>query len=144
MRPVGHIITSTFYSIGVLGLTKSFLYFWISILVGVLVDIDHIFDFFLQRRKIILNKKELYKSFEDEPLKKAYIFFHSIEFLPVFWILISYFSTKQLATIIVLSMVQHIIVDIFTNPTRPTTYLFIYRFIKKFELRRLFKYPIER
>lgn len=107
--------------------------FFGSLIGGLLIDIDHLFDYFIHEG---VNFR-LYSFFEwcyKNKWKKLILFFHSIELVLVFWLCILYFHLGLLWIGIAIGMTQHLILDaIFNIQLNPMFYFFILRFRKGFE-----------
>ncbi len=139
MKLEHHIAVSVPVSLTILYFTKSYFYFFLSLTVGILLDIDHIYDYIKEEKRFDL-KHLFIKSYLGD-FKKMYLFFHAFEYVPVA-LLIGYF-TNNLTFAIVFSTAYlfHLIPDQFSNNTKPFGYFLIYRILVKFEMKKIFDVP---
>ena len=132
IRPTGHIISS-----GVIGFILA-CYFrslpcgLVFILAGTLIDLDHISDYYVNR-KFTFNFKRIYSACEDMSLDTLYLVMHSYELVALLWALIVIFSLGKVWVCAASGITVHLLVDQVTNPVRPLAYFFTYRWINKFE-----------
>ena len=118
MKPPGHAIISLTIGGGLWGVTKSPYSLVSAFLTGVMIDIDHL--------------PEFYRWFVKGDNTKVWFFFHSYELLvPVF--LAGYLSGWEPVVLgISFAFLGHLLTDQLTNPVRPLTYFFTYRASKGF------------
>jgi hypothetical protein len=139
MKLEHHIAVSVPVSLGVFYFTRSIFYFLFSLAIGVLVDIDHIFDYIAEEKKFDL-KHLFIKSYLGD-FKKIYLFFHAYEYVPLAIFLGYYFKNMTFAFVFVISYLIHLIFDQFSNRTKPLGYFLIYRIFVKFEMKKIFNVP---
>ena len=77
MTPIQHTIISTGVSIAVGTWTNSWEAGLASFLSGILIDLDHIFDYVVARKKMPDNLRDLDDFGLKERKAKLYLFFHS-------------------------------------------------------------------
>lgn len=131
------------------GLVGAFL-FWrfrdwklilISFITGVLIDVDHWFDYFAYYGLDINFANFFDVGSYVKPSGKVYILFHGWEYLFPFWLIGRWGARKKkiegLAWALCLPYLVHLIWDVFTIPTHFLFYSFIYRWLNHFNLRSL-------
>lgn len=133
IKVAGHIICTVTIS-GFVYLTfHTAVSFFASLLAGILIDIDHLLDYYLQRG-FSLRMKNIYIWFCDKKYKFVFIFFHSLELILLLWVAISVFKLGMLWVAFAIGLTQHIIIDIFSNRELTSyAYLLSYRVIKGFK-----------
>jgi len=136
MKPVNHTAASG--AIGLLfgAVTGSWVSAWVCFLSGVLIDIDHVLDYYLTRRNWPISYESLYKFCVFEKEGKAYLIFHSYEFIFLVWIAVVIYPLNFILWALAIGMSTHILCDHITNPYKPYFLFFIrrlrYGFDKKF------------
>lgn len=106
---------------------------FLALAISILVDIDHLFDYFLY-----------YGLSLHSPISgsnyfclsgKLYILLHAWEYLPLILFLALYFKKlKAFLITIFLSLAGHYFLDQFTNSIYPLGYLLIYRLVNNFDI----------
>ena len=132
MKPLPHIIASGMISALSAVYFRSAKYVVISFLAGVLIDGDHVIDYWLNNRPT-LNIKKIYKCCLRIDLPKLYLGLHSYELVMLLWISIYLFSLSFFWQAIALGITQHIILDQLTNSISILAYFFTYRFMNGFK-----------
>ena len=102
---------------------------------GVLLDLDHWLDYFLNRG-IRLNVREMFHLLCNNLTPRVYIFFHSYELGAAIWIA-AIVRGGDLLWGVALGFSLHIILDRWMNPVRPFAFFLLYRIAVKFESRRI-------
>lgn len=122
---------------------KSGAAFFVSFAAGILIDIDHILDYYMQQR-VTLRIKEIYRWCEEWKSKFVFIYFHSLELIFILWVVIVYFKMGIFWIAFAIGITQHIFLDIlFNRAIYAYSYFLSFRIIKGFrseELKRKFKY----
>lgn len=132
MLPLGHVIASGFISIFVWAYFKSFGYAAVSFASGVLIDLDHVIDYYASYG-FTWKAKEIYDTCLKIKLKKLYLILHSYELIALLWLTIYLFSLSNLWKAIAIGLTQHIVLDQITNPINTLGYFLTYRIIKGFK-----------
>jgi len=112
--------------------------FFVSLAGGILIDLDHVYDYYLQEG-MTLNIKKIYSWCAEKKHKTIHLFLHSIEFIFMLWACVSLFKLGIFWIAFAVGLTQHIILDILANQIYPYAYFFSYRFIKGFRTERLIK-----
>lgn len=132
MTPLPHIVASGIISILSITYFKSIGYAAISFLAGVLIDCDHIVDYYLNYA-FTFDLRKIYKSCQAMEMKKIYLAFHSYELAAFLWLAIYIFSLSKFWQAIALGLTQHILLDQVSNPVRAFGYFFAHRAANAFK-----------
>ena len=126
MGPIGH----TAASLGLGGVawaaTGSPLALPVAVTTGVLVDLDHVIDFFDSR----------------DQGRRSHMFrpFHAWEYLLLALVLLLTFSQHPLFLVAFLGYLSHLLLDQFANQVHPLAYFIVYRAAHRFRRRQLSAY----
>lgn len=131
MLPPGHIMASGVISLFVWAYFRSFGCAVVSFAAGVLIDIDHLLDYYANLG-FTLNAKKVYGACCEMRLDKLYLAFHSYELVMLLWIAIYAFSLSNIWRAAAIGMTQHLIFDQFTNPIKLPSYFLAYRIANRF------------
>ncbi len=118
---------------------RLFLLLLIGFIAGVLVDLDHLFDYFIAFGPHF-NLEYFIKGYQFLKLDKIYTPLHGFEYVVFFLIAILISKKKVIKSTflaIALALFLHLVVDIFVNNLPPKTYSLIYRASKNFNLKDL-------
>lgn len=140
MKPRYHIVSSVVFGVGFLAVFKDFKYAFVCMLAGILIDLDHLVDFYRHNKAELLSPFKIYKDLKDWCLglkfDVVYIFLHSLELVFLIWLLILIFTLGLFWIAIAVGITQHMILDIVFNARYflpPQGYFFIYRLKKGFK-----------
>lgn len=137
MKPVSHVIISTGVSLAVYVWLHSFACAFFCLFAGVLIDVDHIFDYFLCKKRIPVSYKELCDFCKYDVDGKISVVFHSYELVMVLWIACTFISSKVLLGITIGATV-HLLCDAFANPFKLKSYLLSYRHYHKYDRKKFY------
>ena len=132
MSPVYHTVYAGFFSAVYGSVTHSL---WGSVLCfvsGVLMDLDHLLDYILAKKRLTFSYKTLLSYFGSEKSGKIYIIFHSYEFIFLLWLFIAFYQLSVVWVGLAVGVTTHILLDKFHNPIRPFVYFLTYRMKNKF------------
>lgn len=110
-----------------------------AFLAGVLVDLDHLFDYFFAFG-LRFNPKYFVKGYNFLKSEKIYTLLHGFEYVAVFLALTLIFKSEVLKSIflaITLAHFFHLTADIFLNNLPPKSYSLLYRAKHNFNLKDL-------
>lgn len=110
---------------------NSFFCALICFLAGILVDLDHFFDY-VKYTGWNTNLKQFFHYSYGAKFKQFYLLFHSYEYLPLIAIIIIISDYNLLLIAAAIGFTQHLIFDQFTNPVKPLAYFLTYRSKNKF------------
>ncbi|MDD5432986.1 MAG: hypothetical protein PHO70_08425 [Candidatus Omnitrophica bacterium] len=140
MKPVGHIVCTAVVSSVVYLFFKSFSAFVISFVSGVLIDVDHIFDYYLQERPT-LKLREIYSWCINKRFSLLFLFFHSLELIVLLWVIVYVFKLGVFWIAFSIGITQHMILDLIFNRAEIHSYSYFlsYRLLKGFRKEPLMK-----
>lgn len=138
MKPLGHAVI-TLTAGGVLyKYNHSFAGFLSFLITGILVDMDHYFDY-IRENGISFNLSKVYKSCSYYGyFKKLILFLHSYELLIALMLALLSFNLNIIWTYIALGLGLHILTDQITNPVLPFSYFLSFRIMKGFRTEKIF------
>lgn len=135
MKAKHHAISSL-----TLGLILSYLFknlnvFLATSLVGILLDLDHLFDFWHAKPKNPFNLKAFFstKTYMQKE-HTAYVPLHGYEFAILLWILTWQLDWSPILTGAAAGMSLHLILDDIGNELKTLSYFLTYRIYKKFRV----------
>jgi hypothetical protein len=132
MLPIGHVITSGFVSLFVGIYFKSLGCAVVSFAAGVLIDLDHLIDYYANH-KFTWKAKTVYNTCAKMDLRKLYLVLHSYELVAIFWASIYIFSLSNFWKALAIGLTQHLLFDQIFNPIKTLGYFTTYRIIKGFK-----------
>ena len=135
MKPGGHIVFTLTIS-GLLYLVfKSSAAFFASLIGGVLIDMDHLLDYYLQEGVSAFRLKSIYLWCSEQKFKFTYLFLHSIELIFLIWCIISLFKLGVAWIAMAVGLTQHLLLDILLNKGKIYSYSYFlsYRISKGFK-----------
>ena len=130
----------------ILGLIAAFLFYFfyhnsilslISFLTSMLVDFDHLLEYYLAEGFSAKNFSAKILSGENfEKIKKMYLVFHAWEYIPILYFL-TIVTSKYVFIALAFGLLAHYLVDALTNEVKPLTYFLTYRILVNFNLNKL-------
>jgi hypothetical protein len=139
MRPSQHVAISGIITIGFFAVTKSWVGSLACFLSGIFIDLDHVLDFWIAKKKFLFSYEELYAYFAQERQGKLYLLLHSYELLALFWLAIYFLHLDVLWLGVAWGLTTHMIADQITNPLRAFGYFLVYRIKHGFAKESLFR-----
>ena len=109
----------------------------ISFLSGILIDIDHIFDFLLNHS--IKEYRTFFKKCYELDFKKLVLLLHSYELTIILWLYVALASYNKYWLCFAIGFTQHMLLDVLFNPLGLKGYSMIFRIFNKFETKKIFK-----
>ena len=110
-----------------------------AFLIGIFIDIDHWFDYFVHFGLVINLKNFFNVASYIHQSGKVYIPLHGWEFIIIFWLIGRWlgkiFKIKGLEWAITLAYFGHLLWDQISVSPKPLGYFFIYRLINNFSLK---------
>jgi len=110
----------------------------LCLLTGILVDIDHLFEY-IKGVGWHLNLKHFFKFCYEAKYERLYIFLHAYEYFFLIALIIVISDFNHLALAVGIGYIQHLIFDQVVNPVKPMTYFIFYRLKNRFIKQNLFK-----
>ncbi len=138
MKLKQHIATSLLFSAFLYAISKSWIIFGSSLISGVLIDLDHVLDYFMAYG-INIRIKQFFEVCHNLKIPRARLIFHSWELL--FLLSISAFIARWNPWIVgtIVGFTQHIVLDQVFNKPNKWTYFFFWRLRKDFSMKRCFR-----
>jgi len=147
MRLKYHVLASTVTS----AVYGYFFHSWTGTLAcffsGILIDLDHVLDYQIIKKKFWITLKELEDYCFHNREGRIYLIFHSYELLLILWVTTQFFSNPTWVGLI-FGMTVHMLFDQFTNGTHPLAYFWCFRarygFLHKIFFKEIFERDILR
>lgn len=132
MRPQGHVAVSA--GLGAIFWAKSrdWRTLAISLAFGVLVDLDHLFDYFYAERRLTWDTKTFMRTRYWRRSGKIFVWFHAFEYLPLVFLTWQAFKGRKWAMAATSAMASHVLADHLVNELRPLGYFITYRIAHRF------------
>ena len=130
MYPKYHLITSLILSTVVLFITNNYYYSLTVLFFGVMLDLDHIIDYFILYNKKLDFKIIMCGMYNNKT--KVYVFFHSYELLLLICLAAYLLGFPDYIFYIMLGFLSHITLDLIEYPLKFYYYFLSYRMIIKF------------
>ena len=138
MKLKNHITASLIISAFLFAISKSWIIFTSSLISGVLIDIDHVLDYFCEFRKRF-NVKEFFDVHYNRKVLFFMVIFHSWELLALLSICAFLMSWNPWIVGTIIGFTQHIILDhIFNAKAKRLKYFFFWRLKKGFGVNKMF------
>ena len=138
MKLRSHVIASIIFSTLFFVAFKSWTIATVSFFSGVLIDIDHVFDYFLEFRKRF-EVKEFFDVHHNRKILFYMAIFHSWELLALLSICAFLMSWNPWIVGTIIGFTQHIILDqIFNKNLNRLMYFFFWRMKKSFNMNKIF------
>ena len=122
MGPIGHTVISSAVAGGTWAITGSPAAAGVALGVGVLMDVDHLYDYY---QRYVKGKKD-----------RVYVLFHAWEY-PMIMSFISLVFYHPFLLAVILGHLAHVTTDHVWNRLTPFAYSITYRAIKGFDSRRI-------
>ncbi len=140
MKLSAHLLSATIISTSTYILTKSFVISITSLFSGILIDVDHLIDYFIEKNSVSINIKEFFYKCHNGNFRKIFLFFHSYE-ITFFIVLLYFYIQNDILLGLIIGVWSHMILDILYNTkinfskgsVRIVGYSFFYRLAKKFD-----------
>lgn len=98
---------------------------------GILLDADHLVDFWIYKGRITFSK-EIYQHFYEK-FGRVPVLLHSVELLVPIWLL-GYLDNSYLISLAIsIGVLSHLVSDFLSYELHPLSYSLIYRISKKFD-----------
>ncbi len=137
MKLRSHVIASLLFSTLIFMIFKSWKITAVSFFSGVLIDIDHVFDYSWEFRKRFRVKEFFDTHYNDRNLFYMVIF-HSWELLALLSICAFSMSWNSWIVGVTIGFTQHIILDQIFNKTNRWIFFFFWRLKNDFNVKKMF------
>lgn len=128
MSPTQHTVASGVTSAIFYAVHPSWSATAICFLSGIFIDLDHVLDLYLYKKRLFLGLNDLFNFCGREKGGKLYLILHSYELLVLFWIAIFMFRLDINWLGLGVGLSVHLILDQIFNPMMPLAYFLLYRF----------------
>ena len=135
MSPAVHIVSSLVGAGIVYSIFGNFICAVIFLASGVLIDLDHVFDYIREHNIRSLSVKRLLETCYEDRFEKVILIFHSYELLFILWIVITIFKLGIYWVALALGLTMHLVLDQLRNNTFVLSYFFTYRWMNNFEIK---------
>ncbi len=132
LKPQGHVVVSA--GLGAIFWVKSrdIRTLFISLLFGVLIDLDHLFDYFYATRRLTFNAGDFFKTRYWKISGRIFVIFHAFEYLPLVFFFWQGMKGRKWAVAATSAMSVHLVADHLVNELQPFGYFLIYRIAHRF------------
>ena len=127
MTPTRHTVISAVTSVGFFYFTQSLIGTATCFFAGILIDLDHILDFLIEKKRFPFNYADLWSFCAYEKAGKLYLILHSYEFFVVWWFLVVYYHLNYFWLGLMVGMTVHMLADQISNPCKPWAYFLLCR-----------------
>jgi len=136
MLPSRHVALTVPLSVGVWFFTRSPLAGFLCFASGVLIDIDHLFDYIVNFGSTNLSPKAIYRGCKKlanvNESKRLHLFFHAIEMGIILWL--ATIVTKNIYLFaLALGYSGHLLLDVPNARIKPSSYFMTIRIINGFK-----------
>lgn len=104
----------------------------LSLAFGVLVDLDHFFDYWYLKRRFTFDRREFLRTRYWERSGRVFVLFHAFEYLPLLFLFWQAWKGRKWAVAATTAMSSHVLADHFVNELKPFGYFISYRLAKRF------------
>lgn len=108
---------------------------------GFLIDVDHLFDYYMNR-SFTLNIKKIHDACRNKELDRFFILFHGTEFIILLWGGVFLSGMNRYLMAITVGVSQHLFFDHLFNPIKPAAYFLAYRISKGFKPEHFISRPL--
>jgi hypothetical protein len=137
MKVSSHIGLSLSVALGVYTLSRSAAMAAASFVIGVFIDVDHVFDY-LREYGFHPDIKFFFRSFHETLYRRIVLFLHAWEWLPLLAVAAVWSGGNSVLVGVVIGLGQHLIADQLTNKIYKGGYFISYRAWKKFITSKIF------
>jgi len=100
---------------------------------GIFIDLDHVLDYWLAKKKFFCTYGDLDHYYGKDPKGQLIILLHSYELLGIMTALSFSFHYNKILVGLTVGLAFHMLLDIIGNPVKPMAYFFVYRIFHKFQ-----------
>jgi len=140
MKPSAHVGISAIAGAGAWGLSGSWEFAAWSAIAGVLIDLDHGYEYFLYRRRWV-SLEDFFNFYQTYTEPKLYVWLHGIEWVMLLGLAAALGLAPVLTGGVAFGMLHHLVADQFGNGIRWGGYSILYRWLVRFESSKLFLNP---
>ncbi len=108
---------------------------------GVLVDLDHLLDYWYSEKRICFDAREFMATRYWRKSGRIFILFHGFEYLPLLFLLWQGLKGRRWAMAATSAMASHVLADHFVNDLKPLGYFVLYRLAHRFRASEIIDRP---
>lgn len=131
MRPTHHLIVSGIAGLSLLQVFHSWTAAIACLVGGVLIDVDHLLDYFLAKKEIPFSYKKLLSFCAYDKAGRLFLVFHGIEYIFLLSGFLWFYPNAMLIGF-TLGVSLHLFCDQLINPFHPFGYFIVFRMKKNF------------
>jgi small-conductance mechanosensitive channel len=135
MMPKWHILVSAILAVIIFMITRSFVDAFACFIAGTVIDIDHVFDYYLYSGRLSFDVSEISGFYHS--YRKVFVLLHSYELLVFGVVVASVFDAYGLFFSAAVGFVGHMLLDSMSYEMKWISYFFVYRALNGFRLERL-------
>lgn len=144
MRPPAHLAVSTVSGILSYVAFDSFEVGASCFLSGILIDVDHVFDYLTRIKIRTLSVSDFFHTELWGPQGKLRLVFHAWEYIPLLFLMFLWPDLREISTGLIIGMALHLVLDHLYNKGHPLTYSIIFRWLNNFDFNCFFPMiPVE-
>ena len=136
MKMEHHMITSVPVAAGVWLASHNWYYVCMSLFLGFLVDVDHVFDYIREEGRF--NMRHMFEKSYEGDFHHLYVIFHAYEYIVLAWIPVFFTHNCTFSIVFTVAYLSHMIPDQLMNNVKPLGYFLTYRIYKKFVMTEIF------
>ncbi|MDE3077630.1 MAG: hypothetical protein KGJ86_19595 [Chloroflexota bacterium] len=110
---------------------------------GILVDLDHLFDYFYAERRLTFSLRTFLRSRHWRKSGRLFVFFHAFEYLPLVYCTWHALRGRRWAMAATTAMSVHLLADQTLNDLRPWGYFILYRLCHRFRASELLDFEAQ-
>lgn len=99
----------------------------LSLVFGVLVDVDHFFDYWYSEGRVCFDWKTFMGTRYWRKSGRLFVFFHAWEWLPLVFLVWQAWKGRRWAVAATAAMSSHLVADHLVNELKPLGYFLLYR-----------------
>jgi len=99
----------------------------VSLVFGVLIDLDHFVDYYYAERRPVFNLRDFLATRYWRKSGRVLVLFHAFEYLPLLFFVWQAWKGRRWAVAATSAMASHLVADHFANELKPLGYFISYR-----------------
>lgn len=132
VKPRGHLTTSLGLGALFWARSRDWRTMVIALGFGVLIDLDHLFDYWYAQRRPQIDLAEFMTSRYWRRSGRLFVLFHAFEYLPFVFLAFQALKGRRWAMAATVAMSSHVLADHLANDLRPLGYFITYRIKHRF------------
>jgi hypothetical protein len=138
LQPLPHAAASLAFAAATLAVTKSPALAAVNFAGGVLIDVDHVFDF-VQNKEMRKNPGKMLEGNSHLSAHRSFFVLHGFDVAALLLLILHAAGHPPAAWALYTGLVQHLVLDTIYNPVKsPFSYFLAFRIVKKFKTSDIF------